>query len=227
MGPSSACCSAPTPPRPSSSPPPPATIPVQDADLLWEWVRRGRRTLCRLAELPFPTVACIEAPAVGAGFELALACSMRVMVRSATAGVGFLPHEGWMVPAWGGSVRLARRLGPTLAWELLRSAALVPSSLALRWGLADSLAEPGALESVAREVSARRPRWPLIDRWLWALPGGADLLIRRLEGRAGPLSGVERMLLDQVRRGLTWPFDEALEEEGRALVHLAASRFQE
>ena len=191
-----------------------------------QWVRRGRRALERLAALPFPTVACLAAPALGAGFELALACSARVMAHS-SAGVGFLPVEGWRMPVWGGSVRLSRRLGPTLAWEVMRSGALVPPKLAARWGLVDALAPVEQLEALALRQRPRPPRWPWIERWLWALPGGAGLLIRRLEARAGQSSGVDRVLLDQVRRSLTWPLDEALEEEGRAALALAASKFRQ
>lgn len=49
----------------------------------------GQRVLSRLASLPFVTVAFVEGPCLGAGFELALACDHRLCVATPATHLGF------------------------------------------------------------------------------------------------------------------------------------------
>ncbi|MBP3959316.1 enoyl-CoA hydratase/isomerase family protein [Gemmata sp. G18] len=68
---------------------------------------RGQRTFARLSALPFTTVAFIEGPCLGAGFELALACDYRLCVATPTTHLGF-PGR---FTCFGGSHRLRTLLG--------------------------------------------------------------------------------------------------------------------
>ena len=72
--------------------------------------------LNRLEELLCPTVAAIEGPAIGGGAEIALACDLRVMAKSAQ--LGFMQVRLAISPAWGGGQRLMRLVGyaQALAW---------------------------------------------------------------------------------------------------------------
>jgi len=72
-----------------------------------DYARAGQSALRRLTALPIPTVAFLEGPCIGPGFELALACDYRLAVATpdATLGLGDRPT------AWGGRTRLARLIG--------------------------------------------------------------------------------------------------------------------
>jgi enoyl-CoA hydratase/carnithine racemase len=67
----------------------------------------GQRVFARLAGLPFVTVAFIDGPCLGAGFELALACDRRLCVASPRTHLGFPSRFG----CFGGSARLRKLMG--------------------------------------------------------------------------------------------------------------------
>lgn len=198
---------------------PGAVLPFETSDQAAEWSRRGQGVLSRLHRLPLLSVALIEGPCVGPGLELALACRVRV----ATDGEGIrlgLGGGSLPMPAWGGTVRLTRRVGPALAFELLRAGAAVPAAVARKWGLVDSLFQPGMAEATAATARPRAPRWPLTERVLNALPGGRNLIFRTLDARAAAHGPVAEALAAQVRRAACWPEEEALEQESRTFVGL-------
>lgn len=86
-----------------------------------------------LAELPFPVVAAVNGPCVGAGLGLALACDLRVAaagLKFATAftGVGLTADSGL-------SASLAHAVGVSRAMELLLLGEPFTAEDALAWGL--------------------------------------------------------------------------------------------
>ena len=105
------------------------------------FARRGQRVLARLAALPFATVAFIEGPCLGAGFELALACDYRLCVATPTTHLGF---PGGFA-CFGGSMRVRTRMGK-------RAAAFIESGRTL------SGREARALGLVDRAFCARRAK---------------------------------------------------------------------
>ena len=68
--------------------------------------RFGQAAFARIAALPQTTIAFIDGPCLGAGFELALACDYRLSVASPANHLGF-PHEP---PCFGGSCRVPKAL---------------------------------------------------------------------------------------------------------------------
>ncbi|VTS01077.1 fatty acid oxidation complex subunit alpha (includes: enoyl- hydratase 3-hydroxybutyryl- epimerase 3-hydroxyacyl- dehydrogenase) : 3-hydroxybutyryl-CoA epimerase OS=Planctomyces brasiliensis (strain ATCC 49424 / DSM 5305 / JCM 21570 / NBRC 103401 / IFAM 1448) GN=Plabr_2886 PE=3 SV=1: ECH [Gemmata massiliana] len=68
---------------------------------------RGQRAFARLSALPFATVAFIDGPCLGTGFELALACDYRLCVATPTTHLGF-PGQ---FACFGGSNRLRKVVG--------------------------------------------------------------------------------------------------------------------
>ncbi len=74
----------------------------------------------RLADLACPTIAAIAGPALGGGFELALACDLRIAANNAI--FGFPEIKFGFFPGAGGPVRLTRLVGYSTATALLMTA---------------------------------------------------------------------------------------------------------
>ena len=130
----------------------PATVLAPLVDTLHSLIKEMR-------QLPFPVIAAVEGPAVGAGMGLALAADVRVVAASAI----FLP--GYMAigasPDGGTSYFLTRSLGGARAASLyLRGKPLTSETLAAV-GLADEIVDDGealsAAEGVAQELAGTPP----------------------------------------------------------------------
>ena len=81
-----------------------------------EFSRKGQRVFRKLSEVPKLTIASLKGYALGGGFELALACDLRVGTDDVTIG---LPEVTLgLIPAWGGSQRLVKLIGMGRAMEL-------------------------------------------------------------------------------------------------------------
>jgi len=118
--------------------------------------------LRRLAGLPMPTIAAIDGPALGGGFELALACDLRV----AKAGVALgLPESRLGGLAGSGALRLTRLVGPARAKQLLFTGEALADERALAWGLVNEIATDGSALDAARALAAAiAARGPLSNR---------------------------------------------------------------
>jgi enoyl-CoA hydratase len=118
--------------------------------------------LRRLAGLPMPTIAAIDGHALGGGFELALACDLRVCRKDVRLGLTESRLGGL---AGNGSVRLTRLVGAARAKELLYTGELIPTDRALAWGLVNRVVEDGTALDAARELAAIiASRGPLSNR---------------------------------------------------------------
>lgn len=115
--------------------------------------------MLELEALPFPTIAALNGHALGGGWELALACDLRVAVSSAK--VGF-PEVGLgIIPGAGGTLRLLQHVGVGLAKEWILTGRLLDAAEAHALGLVNRLVEPGRALDEARglmEVLAGQPR---------------------------------------------------------------------
>jgi len=116
------------------------------------------RVLRNLSRLAMPTIAAIDGPALGGGFELALACDLRVCRQGVKLGLTESRLGGL---AGNGAVRLTRLVGPARAKELLFTGDIITTGQALAWGLVNRVVEEGsALESareLARLIATRGP----------------------------------------------------------------------
>lgn len=128
------------------------------AEAIAQVLRAHRDALCALEALPYPVVAAIDGCCLGSGFELALACGHRVASTRALLG---LPESTFgLMPGCGGTVRLAERVGPGPALELVLTGRSLQADEALRLGAVDAVVAPQALHATAAELARRLSRGP-------------------------------------------------------------------
>ncbi|MBI4638355.1 MAG: enoyl-CoA hydratase/isomerase family protein [Candidatus Rokubacteria bacterium] len=101
---------------------------------------------------PFPVVACVNGPCLGAGFELALACDLRVAATDARFG---LPEVRVGVPSVIHAALLPGLVGPTRAAEVLLTGDPITAEQALAWGLLNATAPATRLREAVDALVAR------------------------------------------------------------------------
>lgn len=110
-----------------------------------------------LIAFPLPTVAAIDGPAIGLGFDLALACDSRL-----------LGPAGWLMQGWGrigvipgtGGEYLLRIRAPGLLWRLLDGQPRVDGPMAERCNLGEDSGTDSALDRALARIAnyAQMPR---------------------------------------------------------------------
>ncbi|MBT2565891.1 enoyl-CoA hydratase/isomerase family protein [Arthrobacter sp. ISL-85] len=108
------------------------------------------RTLQAIERLPVPTIAVIETIAAGAGCQLALACDVQLAEESAKVGMP-VSRLGILVPPAFAS-RLAERVGPSRAKDLLFSDRMLPSLRAAAIGLVSTVVPDEDLDKTLEET---------------------------------------------------------------------------
>lgn len=105
----------------------------------------------RLARLPSPTIAAINADALGGGLELALCCDFRVADEGARLG---LPEVRLgVMPGSGGTQRLPRIVGEAIAKEMILTGEIMDAERAERIGLVSRVAPSGSVMDLANELA--------------------------------------------------------------------------
>ena len=98
-----------------------------------------------------PIMAIVNGPAMAGGFELALACDLRVAAEDAFFGV---PEAKRGMGAHLASVLLPRMVPPAIAMEWLLTGRRIALDEAQRWGLVNRVAPRPALMQSAMEIAA-------------------------------------------------------------------------
>ena len=130
----------------------------QGPDAMTEVVREMQRLYARLESAPLVTLAEIGTQALGGGFELALACDLRVAANEARLG---LPEARLgLLPGAGGTQRLTRLCGPGLAKRLILGAELVDGASAERLGLVQWAVPHAQLAYFAAQIAQRYAAMP-------------------------------------------------------------------
>jgi len=105
--------------------------------------RLGHATFAALEALDVPTIAAVNGFALGGGCELALACDW--IYASSKARFGQPEVNLGLLPGFGGTSRLARRVGVAWAREIILGGENLTADEALRIGLANRVFEPEEL----------------------------------------------------------------------------------
>ncbi len=119
----------------------------------YAYVASIQRVYAKIEALPQVTIAELGGAALGGGFELALACDLRVAANEAKLG---LPEVRLgLIPGAGGTQRLPRLVGPGLARRLILSAEVVDGASAEKLGLVQWAYPRAELPARAAEIAAR------------------------------------------------------------------------
>lgn len=181
----------------------------------------GQSTFNKLAALPMPKLALIHGACVGGGFEMALACDVRIASDSDYTRVGLPETQLGLVPAWGGSTRLPRLIGLAKALELIVSGRQLKAKDAKRFGLVDAVVPREYLENVARAMigsvqPAQRRKEPLLLRKFIAYRARKAVLAKTRGLYLAPLRAIE-----VVTRAPFADPSKAMELEKHAILDLA------
>ena len=119
-----------------------------------EQYRRGiQQVPLALHRAEIPLIAAVNGPAIGAGFDLACMCDLRIASSRALVGETFV-NLG-IIPGDGGAWFLQRLVGYQRAAELTLTGRLVKAEEALQLGIFLEVVAPEDLMSQARELAGR------------------------------------------------------------------------
>ena len=115
-------------------------------------LRNENKAMDSLEFLSKPVIASIEGIALGGGFEMSLACDLRVISENGKIG---LPEINLGVfPGSGGLFRLTRLIGPSRALEMMYTGRTITAMEAKNLGLVNRVAPQGKALEVALELAA-------------------------------------------------------------------------
>ena len=144
---------------------------VSGADISQLHQRTQHDALCALNQglftaienFPWPVIAAVNGFALGGGFELAIACDLRIATE--TARFGF-PETGLgIIPGAGGTQRLPRLISLALAKELILTGEIIDAHRAFQTGLVSAVASLAELIPTAKAYAEKMlTRGPLALR---------------------------------------------------------------
>jgi enoyl-CoA hydratase len=113
----------------------------------------GHALGAQIEELRFPVIAAVNGFALGGGCELALACDFIYAAEGAKLGQ---PEVNLgIIPGFGGTQRLLRRVGAARARELIFSGEMITAEQALAIGLVNAVHPGPELLSRARDTALK------------------------------------------------------------------------
>ncbi len=135
----------------------------------------GLGVMRSLENLPIPVIAAVNGFALGGGTELALACDLIIAADKAKFGQPEI-NLG-IIPGFGGTQRLARRIGLPRARELIYSGDMIDAETAYRCGLANKVVPLADLMTEAKALAQKLATKPpfAIQQAKEAINAGTDM----------------------------------------------------
>lgn len=124
-------------------------VPERDLDVVFR----------RIETMPKPVIAAINGLAMGGGFELTLACDIRV-AEEGDYEVGLPEIKIGILPGAGGTQKLARLVGMPRALEMAMRGRTVSPKEAFDLGIVQELTPPGAALTRAKAMADEMSRLP-------------------------------------------------------------------
>ncbi|KAM4739194.1 enoyl-CoA hydratase domain-containing protein 2, mitochondrial [Anableps anableps] len=154
-----------------------------------------RSLMTQIALLPTPTIAAMDGVALGGGLELALACDLRTASNSAQ--MGLIETTRGLLPGAGGSQRLPRMVGVTLAKELIFTGRRVGGHTALKMGLVNRAVEQNQTGDAAYKEALTLAR-EILPQAPVAVRMAKEAINRGVEVDIGSAMAIERMCYARV-----------------------------
>lgn len=117
----------------------------------YDWCSLGHRVCDSLPYFPGVTIAAVNGYAFGGGFEVLLACDLRVAGESAV--VGSTEIDLGIVPGWGGSQRLPRLVGDETARRMIYLGRRLDAETAADEGLFSDVVPDDELDDNVSELT--------------------------------------------------------------------------
>ena len=153
------------------------------------FAERGQSLFAKLALLPQPVIAAVNGFALGGGLELALACDF--IFASDNAKFSLPECTLGLIPGFGGTVRLPRRVGTAKALEMALTGAMIGADEALRIGLVNKVVPQADLMKAVLEQAAliggRAPK--AIEYIKKSIHGGQERSLEEADGIEAKLFG--------------------------------------
>ncbi len=111
----------------------------------------GQSLMRKIEQSAKPVIAAIRGYCLGGGFDLALACTLRIAATDAVFG-----HPGGslgIITGWGGTQRLSRIIGTAHAREILTTGRTITAEEAYAWRLVSRVVEPEQVVAAATKFS--------------------------------------------------------------------------
>jgi 2-(1,2-epoxy-1,2-dihydrophenyl)acetyl-CoA isomerase len=125
----------------------------QDVEEFTRLLGAGRRVVTAIRQMTKPVIASINGAAYGAGFNLALACDIRLAAHSATFSQSFV--KVGLHPDWGGTYFLPRVVPTNLACEMFFLGDAIDSERAAQLGIVNRVVADEELEAETRALAER------------------------------------------------------------------------
>lgn len=113
----------------------------------------ARRVVTAIRGMTKPVIASIHGAAYGAGFNLALACDLRIASASASFSQSFV--RVGLHPDWGGTYFLPRMVPPNIACEMFFLGDAIDAEKALHLGLVNRVVPDEELERETQRLAER------------------------------------------------------------------------
>jgi enoyl-CoA hydratase len=122
-------------------------------DSVADFSQAGQNLFTRFETFPKIIIGAINGPAMGGGFEMALACDIRIMNKKAVLRLPELTLG--LMPGFGGTQRLIRLVGAARAKEAVLLADPITSDKALEWGIVNFVVEPDKFEAMVNDTAKK------------------------------------------------------------------------
>lgn len=132
----------------------------RDVDEFERLLGSARRVLTTIRLMGKPVVASVNGAAAGAGFNVVLACDIRIASSDATFAQSFAKIG--LHPDWGGTYFLPRVVPTNIACEMIFLADSIDAQKALKLGIINRVVAPEELEEETRKLAQRLAEAPPI-----------------------------------------------------------------
>ncbi|MDV6378138.1 enoyl-CoA hydratase [Sporosarcina sp. GW1-11] len=132
---------------------------VETGEEFSELSAKGQEVFERLESFSKPIIASIHGAALGGGLELAMACHIRLVTKSAKLGLPEL--QLGLIPGFAGTQRLPKLVGVAKAAEMMLTSDPISGEEAVQWGLANhAYTDEELMEAtlkLAKKISQKSP----------------------------------------------------------------------